>query len=185
MISMRKVASATVLASALALGGCAYDDYGYGGVNVGYGAPYYDGYPYGYGYGYDYAPYGWYDGYYYPGNGYWLYDRRGTRHRWSDRQRDYWQRRHEYGNGKWDGPNTRPWQPGMRDERRYGERGQRWDGQRSWRGRDAGAQPQSQPPQSQPQRQAREMPQSQGSVARVPRSAPSGDQPRGRYRTRD
>jgi hypothetical protein len=72
-----------------ALGGCAYDDgYGYGGVSMGYGGGYgpYD--PYGY-YGYG----GWYDGYYYPGTGYYIYDRGGKRYRWNDRQRAYWERR--------------------------------------------------------------------------------------------
>ena len=57
------------VASVVALTGCA-EDYGYGGVEVGYGAPgYYDGGYYGEGYG-DYSgfygdPYfGWYGGYY-------------------------------------------------------------------------------------------------------------------------
>lgn len=177
MLTMKKALSAATLASALMLGGCAYDDYGYGGMSVGYGSPYYDDYGYG--------PYGWYDGYYYPGNGYWMYDRRGDRHRWSDRQRKYWEQRRERGSGRWDGPKTQPWQPGMREERRrYGGRDQQWNGQRNGRGEPSAQQPQGQP---QPQRQPRmrEAPQSQGSVARVPRSAPSGDQPRGRYRTRD
>ena len=74
------------LAGALALGGCAYDDgYGYGGVSVGSGyyggGGYYDPY---YGPGY-YQPglySGWYDGFYYPGSGYYVYDRGGRRSRW-------------------------------------------------------------------------------------------------------
>src|SRR5436190_19255736 len=88
--------------------------YGYGGVSVGNG--YYDpynsgygyggGYPaYGYGYGYDtgypgygygagYAPYyGWNDGFYYPGTGYYVYDQYRRPHRWSDEQRHYWEAR--------------------------------------------------------------------------------------------
>lgn len=133
MTSIKKVAPITALLSALALGGCTYDDYGYGGVNVGYGTGYYyDDYAYG-----PYAPYGWYDGYYYPGSGYWLYDRGGVRHRWSDRQRYYWEQRRQ--NGRWDGPATRPWRPDMRDDRRWSGRDRRPDGDRSWRGRTDGA----------------------------------------------
>src|SRR4051794_19873007 len=81
-------------ASALALGRCAYGDlglgmgygdYGYGSPyysggyggyygagyggygGYGYGSPYYGGYGYG-------SPYGWYDNYYYPGTGIYVYD---------------------------------------------------------------------------------------------------------------
>ena len=74
----------------------------YGGVSVGYGSPYgsYGSYgdPYGYGYGsgYGYLPashyYGWYNGYYYPGTGYYVYDPFGNRFRW-DPYRDYWEAR--------------------------------------------------------------------------------------------
>lgn len=125
MISMRTVAPVAALASVLVLGGCTTDGYGHGGVNVGYGSGYYyDHYPYG-----PYAPYGWYDGYYYPGNGYWLYDRRGTRHRWSERQKRYWEQRRGHGD-RWHGPATRPWRPEMRDERRHIQREPRWDGDR-------------------------------------------------------
>jgi hypothetical protein len=91
-------------------------DYGYG-----YGSPYYGGYGYGspyggyyggYGSGYGYSspyfgygysssryggfgsPYfGWYDNYYYPGSGYYVYDNYRRPHRWSDRQRGYWTNR--------------------------------------------------------------------------------------------
>lgn len=136
MIAMKKVAPIAAFASILALGGCT-EGYGYGGVNVGYGSGYYyDDYPYG-----PYAPYGWYDDYYYPGNGYWLYDRGGARHRWSDRQRRYWEQRREHG-GKWDGPATRPWRPEMRGEHR-------------WRGRADGTQV-----QRIPRSEARQVPQS-------------------------
>ena len=85
-----------IAAGALALGGCAYGDLGYG---VGYGSPYY-GYGYGpyggYGeypayYGGFGAPYfGWYDDYYYPGTGVFVYDSYRRPHRWSSRERDYW-----------------------------------------------------------------------------------------------
>jgi hypothetical protein len=99
------------------LGG-GYGGYGgYGGVSVGYGNgyydPYYDGYgsryagygygsPYGYGYGSPYgyggygygSPYfGWYDNFYYPGVGYYVYNRSGNRYRWTDAQRRYWESR--------------------------------------------------------------------------------------------
>ena len=73
---------AVIAAAALALGGCANNGlgYGYGRASYGYSYP-------------ARSYYGWYGSYYYPGTGYYLYDRYGTRHRWNDRERDYWQRR--------------------------------------------------------------------------------------------
>jgi hypothetical protein len=107
--TLKAAVSAAALISSLTLASCAMDDgYGYGGVDVGYGSPYY---------GYGYAPYGWYDGYYYPGNGYWLYDRGGNRHRWNDRHQRYWEGRREH-TRDWRGPSTQPWQPGLRDNDR-------------------------------------------------------------------
>lgn len=55
--SPKKMVAAALMAASLALGGCAYDDYGYGGINTGYGvAGGYGGYGDGYygnpGYGY-------------------------------------------------------------------------------------------------------------------------------------
>jgi hypothetical protein len=100
--------AAIVLAAAIGLGGCAtYSPFGYGsGVSVGYGNsgyydPYYGGYsaygysPYGYSpYGYSpygYSPYsGWYNGYYYPGSGHYVYDRNHNKRVWSDTMRDFW-----------------------------------------------------------------------------------------------
>ncbi|MBA3511018.1 hypothetical protein [Sphingomonas sp.] len=95
--------AAIVLVAAVGLGGCAtYSPFGYGnGVSVSYGDryhdPYYDRYsPYGsrygsrYGYGAGYAPYGWYDGFYYPGSGYYVYDRYRNPYYWNDGQRRYW-----------------------------------------------------------------------------------------------
>lgn len=117
------------LVGALVLGGCAYDDgYGYGGMSVGTG--YYGG-------GYD--PYwdsgyyqpgyfsGWYDNYYYPGSGYYVFDRSGRRHRWSDGQRRYWEgRRAERRDDRWRGRDGRG-----RDGR------WRWrEGDRNWQDRD-------------------------------------------------
>ena len=94
--SLRTLALA--LAAGVSLAACAYDDYGYGGVSVGYGNPgYYDDY---YGY-YSSNPYwGWYDGYYYPGTGYYVYDSYRRPHRWSDAQRGYWSGRQSYWQGR-------------------------------------------------------------------------------------
>ena len=100
-------------AGALALGGCAYGDYGYGlGLGGGYGAygygsPYYGygygspyyGYGYGspyYGYGLGYEPFGWYDDFYYPGTGIYVYDSSRHRHRWSSDQERYWNSRRSH-----------------------------------------------------------------------------------------
>jgi hypothetical protein len=99
MFVSRIRAATLAIAAGLSLSACVYDDgYGYGGLSVGYGsAGYYDGYydPY-YGghYGrssYGYAPYwGWYNGYYYPGTGYYVYDSYRRPHRWNDHQQRYW-----------------------------------------------------------------------------------------------
>ncbi|MET0180880.1 MAG: hypothetical protein ABW194_10430, partial [Novosphingobium sp.] len=43
--------------------------------------------------GYGSPYYGWYDGFYYPGTGYYIYDNGGRRHRWSDGHRRYWEGR--------------------------------------------------------------------------------------------
>lgn len=83
--------TALIAAAALGLAGCSsyYDDYygrGYSRVALGYSSGYYQPY------------YGWYDGYYYPGTGYYLYDSYGSRHRWDDRYRSYWEARRPSGN---------------------------------------------------------------------------------------
>lgn len=100
----RRLFAAMGLVGGLALGGCAYDDGYYGGVSVGtgyYGGGYYDDY---WGPGYYRPGYysGWYDGFYYPGSGYYVYDRRGHRHRWSDNHRRYWEHRREARRGDGD-----------------------------------------------------------------------------------
>jgi hypothetical protein len=82
-------------AGTLALGGCAYGDYGYGAGYGGYGSYYGDygyGTPYsGYGYGYGgYDPFGWYGDYYYPGVGIYVFDRNRHRHVWNGDQQRYW-----------------------------------------------------------------------------------------------
>jgi hypothetical protein len=102
MIVPRVRATALALVASCSLAACAYDDgYGYGGMSVGYGGGYYGDYyddyydPY-YGGGYGYPSYyGWYGGYYYPGTGYYVYDRSGRRHRWSDNQRRHWEGRRD------------------------------------------------------------------------------------------
>ena len=108
MFNHRFKAAAIALAASAGLSACT--SLGpYGGTNVGvsygngygYGSPYGYGYgsPYGYGYGspYGYANpyggypyYGWYDGYYYPGTGYWVYDPNGGRHPITTKQKNYW-----------------------------------------------------------------------------------------------
>jgi hypothetical protein len=99
-------ALAITLAAGLTLGGCAsyyggyggYGNGGYGGLSVGIGTgggyydPYYGGGYYGSYYGG--SPYwGWNDGYYYPGTGYYVYDSYRRPHMWSDSQRSYWTQR--------------------------------------------------------------------------------------------
>lgn len=139
--SGRKLLAAMSLAGAVALGGCAYDDGYYGGVSAGSGyyggGGYYDDYygPGGYG-----PAYGWYGDYYYPGNGYYVFDRGGRRHRWNDNQRRYWEgRRGDRGDqvdrgergDHWRGSLARPEEGRLyRDGRRVR------DG--NWRGRDRG-----------------------------------------------
>jgi hypothetical protein len=90
-----------VLAASAGLGACT--NLGpYGGIGVGVGTGYggYGGYGYdpfyagyGYGSGYGYNPYGWYNGYYYPGSGYWVYDRDKNRRPLTDAERAYWNER--------------------------------------------------------------------------------------------
>lgn len=109
----RRLLAAIGLTGVMLLGGCAYDD-GYGGVSMGSGyyggGGYYDGYGGGY---YQPGSYGgWYNDFYYPGSGYYVYDRGGRRQRWNAGQRSYWEgRRSEWrgrenagrGNGRDDG----------------------------------------------------------------------------------
>ena len=142
--SRQMLLAAIGLAGATALGGCAYDDGYYGGVSVGsgyYGGGYYDDY---WGPGYYGPTYGWYNDYYYPGSGYYVYDRGGRRHRWNEGQQRYWEgRRGQAQQGEhWRGSLARP------NEGRSTWQGQRWQGQRQgqswqgqsgqgWRGRDS------------------------------------------------
>jgi hypothetical protein len=86
--------AAVLLAAGVGLGGCAsYSPFGYGnGVSIGYGNGYYDPYYSGYGsrYAAGYSPYGWYDGFYYPGTGYYVYDQYRNPYYCNDYQRRYW-----------------------------------------------------------------------------------------------
>jgi hypothetical protein len=86
-----------VLAASAGLGACTnFGPYGGGGIGVGYGSPY--GYGYGSGYGNPYYGsyygrnpyYGWYDGFYYPGTGYWVYDPDGQPRPITEKQKSYW-----------------------------------------------------------------------------------------------
>lgn len=139
-LSPRMLASAA-LAGLMILGGCtAYDDgygYGYGGVSLGYSSGYYDPWYSGY--------YGWYDGFYYPGSGYFIYDRHGRRHRWSDHHRRYWEGRRD--RGEWrdhdrDHDGRRDWREDRRVNRDFWRerRRDRHDGAHSgdWGGRREG-----------------------------------------------
>ena len=147
-------AAVLLLAGSFGLAAC-NDGYGYGGMSVGYGAAGYcdprwddcyynsgyDRYGYGgYGYGGAYDPWwGWYGDYYYPGVGFYIYDRGGRRHRWDDNTRRYWEgRRHHYQGRDW---NDRRWQrwdgyrggnnwDGRRDRNRDGDWDRRRDGNR-------------------------------------------------------
>jgi len=107
--------AALALVSGISLGGCAYDGYGpYGGYGGGYGS--YSGVSFGVGYGGGYgdygygdpyygagyggyygSPFGWYDDFYYPGTGIYVYDSYRRPHSWNDRQRRYWTER----SGSW------------------------------------------------------------------------------------
>jgi len=123
MASIKKRLAAAVAAAGLSigLGGC-MGDYGYGGV--GYASDYYDGYGGGYGYGPSlayggYGGYGgWYNDFYYPGSGIYVFDRSGRRSRWNDGQRRYWEGRRE----QWRGQGGR-WQGQRADGRGPGRPG--------------------------------------------------------------
>jgi hypothetical protein len=116
-MSVRILYPALALVAAAGLAACSSSDYGRHGygysrvaVGVGYSAPYY----------------GWYDGFYYPGTGYYVYDRHGARHRWRDRDRRHWEgRRHDQRRDNWSGYHYR------RDDRRWDR-----DDRRGWRDND-------------------------------------------------
>lgn len=127
MVLGRKSLAAAMVAGLMALGGCT-DGYGYSGVSVGagYGGSYAPGY---YGGGYGYAPsyFGWYDNFYYPGTGVYVYDRYRRPYRWNDGQRAYWEGRR----GSWGGgPIRDQW-------RGWGRGGWRGEVPGGWRGNGA------------------------------------------------
>ena len=92
-------------AAGVTLSGCTYD-LGLGYASDGYGTGYYDCDPYGgfdnyydcdNGYGFSNIGYGggWYDNYWYPGHGFFLFDSYGRRFAMRDNHRRYWgERRH-------------------------------------------------------------------------------------------
>lgn len=83
------VLAAAALTATMGLSAC-NDGYGYGGVGLGYNSAAWDPY---YG-GYTGDPYwGWNNDYYYPGTGYYVFDRSNRRYRWNAQQRGYWQGR--------------------------------------------------------------------------------------------
>lgn len=125
------------LAGVAGLSACAeeYGGYGYTNVQPGYGGGcdpyYYDCRYYGGGYGgYGYGwngwgadPWwGWYDGYYYPGVGFYLYDGYGRRYPWNENYRRYWEgRRGAWGQRNWNDNRWQRW-----DGYRNGGTGQTW-----------------------------------------------------------
>ena len=143
----RPLSLALGVVATTALGGCYYGDV-YGSSYASAGAcpdAYYDYDPYsyddGYGFGcYDPADYGggfvqigfgggWYDDYYYPGYGMWMYDNYRNRYPlrgqylnyWGGR-RAWWKHRGDRGGGQWQG-GTRPGNPPVRPGRPGGWQG--------------------------------------------------------------
>ncbi|MDB5693328.1 MAG: hypothetical protein JWO81_2391 [Alphaproteobacteria bacterium] len=133
-----------IAAAAAGLSACS-EGYGYGGMSASYGPaggycdPYrgdcYGGYGYDDGYGgyggyYGDPWYGWYGDYYYPGSGFFVFDRFGRSHRWSDNDRRYWEgRRGNLQNRNWNDPRWQRWD----GYRQQGGNNGNWSGQnRSW-----------------------------------------------------
>ena len=90
---MRTSPAFIIGAAALSLGACASVDGAYGsGFAYGYDSPYacYNG-PYNYG-GYGIDNCGWYNGFFYPGSGSFVFDRDHHRHRMTGDQHDYFTR---------------------------------------------------------------------------------------------
>lgn len=88
MLSRKILVVGLGLTAAIGLSACVDDGYGYGyGGGVGYVSDGWDPY---YG-GFSADPYwGWYGDSYYPGTGYYVYDRNHARHRWNGAQQNYW-----------------------------------------------------------------------------------------------
>ncbi|MFA7603568.1 MAG: hypothetical protein WCY29_11225 [Novosphingobium sp.] len=117
------ICAALLAASAFGLSGCATDGYGYG---------------YGGGSYYGNAYWGWYDDYYYPGTGYYIYDRGGQRHRWNDSHRRYWEGRRgsRRGSANWSGYQRDGQRPGIAPPSASQHRDRRHDDRRGDRRRD-------------------------------------------------
>ena len=185
MISMRRALLAlAAIGMTGGLGGCV-GSYGY--ASDYYGAPAYSpGSRYYGGLG------GWYDDFYYPGTGVYVFDRSGRRTRWNDGQRRHWQQRLQQGHPRYGNPQcgrpgaglpgtTRPprWNGGLGGRPDAGVRPQRPDGQGGfWRprpqGTDAspwrGREPSAGHPMRGPDRPSRSWGQGRGQ--RSPRTAP-------------
>lgn len=126
-LMVRFAALATV---GLSVSGCTYD-MGLGYASDGYGSGYYECDPYGgydsyydcdYSYGFSNIGYtgGWYNDYWYPGYGFYLFDNGGRRYAMRDNDRRYWgERRHNW---------YRENRGRNRDDRRYEGRGRNYSG---------------------------------------------------------
>lgn len=145
----RALKSAVAAGALLSLGGCMYGGSGYYGDgyvnNHGYDcdpyAPFDDYYACDYGYGFANIGYGggWYDHYYYPGYGIYIFDRGGRRHAMRDNHRRHWARqRAEYGGHHARDRNLNPQRRAGRRDRRYDRRDATRDQRRSDRGVNTG-----------------------------------------------
>jgi hypothetical protein len=136
----RLLKSAVAAGVLLSLGGCMYGGTGYYGDgyvnNSGYScdpyAPFDDYYACDYGYGFANIGYGggWYDQYYYPGYGVYIFDRGGRRHAMRDNDRRHWARQRATFGGQYARERRANRQP--RSERRD-QRYERGDGTRDQR----------------------------------------------------
>jgi hypothetical protein len=99
-IIMRTRFALLLAAAGLSLGACATDGvYAGGDVGLAYNDPFYDPaacWNYGWSDTSWGGPYcGWYDGFFYPGSGIYVYDRNHHAHVWSDGQKDHWSQQRE------------------------------------------------------------------------------------------
>ena len=149
---MRLRSALLILASAASLTACSsyYDDYGYGGVSVGFGTGYYNGGLYGHGYyggGYydpwfdpywsfysSYPYWGWYNGFYYPGTGVFVYDHWRRRHHWDDDHRSHWTERRRHWEGRGGRTSRGEWRENWRDFSDSGDWQGRGGRRGDWRG---------------------------------------------------
>ena len=138
----RLLKSAVAAGALLGLGGCMVGGSGYYGDgyvnNRGYDcdpyAPFDDYYACDYGYGFANIGYGggWYDQYYYPGYGVYIFDRGGRRHAMRDNDRRHWARqRAEYGGHHSRERNLNPDRRGQQRDQRYDRRDRVRDQSRS------------------------------------------------------